>query len=335
MSPVDLPALVRDLRHEPVMLAGSAGTSGEWREHAQPAARRTPRKPGPTARAAVALTRPRQWLKNGLILAAAGAAGALGHDDVPIRVTIACLAFCLLSGGIYAINDVRDRHEDRLHPRKCRRPVASGALRADAALLLGVVLILAGVVICTAIRPLLGVVGAGYVALTLSYTFVWREIVLFDLVAIAGGFVLRAVAGGVAAPVTLSRWFLLVVTAAAVMVAAGKRFAELRRTERLGARRRRVLEHYTPEVLTALLAGCGLTALFAYAMWAATVPTEHGFPWRPLTVIPFGACLLRYVLLVRAGAGETPEELVMGDRLLALAGVTWLVLFGLGVHAAG
>ena len=71
-------------------------------------------------------------------------------------------------------------------------------------------------------------------ALTLSYTFVWREIVLFDLVAIAGGFVLRAVAGGVAAPVTLSRWFLLVVTAAAVMVAAGKRLAELRRTERSG-----------------------------------------------------------------------------------------------------
>jgi decaprenyl-phosphate phosphoribosyltransferase len=70
-------------------------------------------------------------------------------------------------------------------------------------------------------------------------------------------------------------------------------------------------------------------------MWAATVPTEHGFPWRPLTVIPFGACLLRYVLLVRAGAGETPEELVIGDRLLALAGVTWLVLFGVGVHAAG
>jgi decaprenyl-phosphate phosphoribosyltransferase len=164
---------------------------------------------------------------------------------------------------------------------------------------------------------------------------VWREIVLFDLVAIAGGFVLRAVAGGVAAPVALSRWFLLVVTAAAAMVAAGKRLAELRRTERLSMRRRRVLEHYTPEVLTALLAGCGLVALFAYGMWAAALPAVHGIPWRPLTVIPFGACLLRYVLLVRAGAGETPEELVLGDRLLALAGVAWLALFALGVHAAG
>ena len=91
----------------------------------------------------------------------------------------------------------------------------------------------------------------------------------------------------------------------------------------------------TPEVLSALLAGCGLVALFAYGMWAAALPAVHGIPWRPLTVIPFGAGLLRYVLLVRAGAGETPEELVLGDRLLALAGLSWLVLFALGVHAAG
>lgn len=320
---------MRDLRRDPVLATGSTTAAGDWSESP-----RVRRDPGTVALAAMAVMRPRQWLKNGLILAAAGAAGALGHDDVPVRVTIACLAFCLISGGIYAVNDVRDRHEDRLHPRKCRRPVASGALRADLALLLGATLIVVGVLICTAIRPLLGVVGLGYVALTLSYTFVWREIVLFDLVAIAGGFVLRAVAGGVAAPVTLSRWFLLVVTAAAVMVAAGKRLAELRRTERLGMRRR-VLEHYTPEVLTALLTGCGLVALFAYGMWAAALPAVHGIPWRPLTVIPFGACLLRYVVLVRAGAGETPEELVLGDRLLALAGVAWLALFALGVHAAG
>lgn len=334
MSPVvDLVAYVRDLRREPALLSSPAASSGEWHERSQPP--RARRHPATVARAAVALMRPRQWLKNGLILAAAGAAGALGHAGVPARVGIACLAFCLLSAGIYAINDVRDRHEDRMHPRKCRRPVASGALRADVALLFGALLILTGLTICFLVRPLLGVVGAGYVTLTLSYTFVWREIVLFDLVAIAGGFVLRAVAGGVAAPVTLSRWFLLVVTAAAVMVAAGKRLAELRRTQSLHARRRRVLEHYTPEVLTALLAGCGLVAMFAYAMWAAALPTVHGIPWRPLTVIPFSACLLRYVLLVRAGAGETPEELVLGDRLLALAGLCWLALFALGVHAAG
>src|SRR5436309_12017002 len=247
MSPVNPPASVRELRREPVLLTGSAGASGEWQERT--GARPVRRARGTVARAAVAVTRPRQWLKNGLILAAAGAAGALGHDDVPVRVSVVCLAFCLLSGGVYAINDVRDRHEDRLHPRKRTRPVASGVLRADAALVLGAMLILTGMLMSAAVRPLVGLVGAAYLALTLSYTFIWREIVLFDLVAIAGGFVLRAVAGGVAAPVALSRWFLLVVTAAAVMVAAGKRLGELRRTERLTLRRRRVLEHYTPEVL--------------------------------------------------------------------------------------
>jgi decaprenyl-phosphate phosphoribosyltransferase len=274
-------------------------------------------------------------MKNGLILAAAGAAGALGRDDVPVRVGLACLAFCLISGGIYALNDVRDRHEDRLHPRKRYRPVAAGALSVGSALGLGCVTILAGLVICAAIRPLLGLVALAYVALTVSYTLAWREVVLVDLIAIAGGFVLRAVAGGVAAPVTLSRWFLLVITAAAVMVAAGKRHSELRRTSVAGIARRRVLDRYTPRRLMAILGGSALVAVFAYCMWAAALPSVHGIPWRPLSAIPFAACLVRYGELVRLGAGETPEELVLGDPLLALSGLAWLVVFALGVHAVG
>ena len=157
--------------------------------------------------AAIVTLRPRQWIKNALVIAAAGAAGALGHDDVPVRVGLACLAFCLLASGIYAINDVRDASEDRAPPAQAHRPVAAGELEPRAALALGAALMLVGLALCVAIRPLLLAVGAGYLALTLSYTVLWRRIVVLDIVAIAGGFVLRAVAGGVAAPVTLSRWF--------------------------------------------------------------------------------------------------------------------------------
>jgi decaprenyl-phosphate phosphoribosyltransferase len=287
-----------------------------------------------SVRALVVTARPKQWIKNALVVAAAGAAGALGHDDVPVRVGLACLAFCLLASGIYAINDVRDAAEDRLHPRKRHRPVAAGDLDARAAAVFGVVLILAGLGLAVGVRPLVGVVALSYALLTVSYTVALRRIAILDIAAIAGGFVLRAVAGGVAAPVTLSRWFILVVTAAAVLVAAGKRQAELRRTERAGATGRRVLARYGAGRLRLIVTGSAAVALFAYCVWALALPYVEGIPWRPLTIIPFAAGLLRYCALIGAGGGEAPEELVLGDRWLALAGVTWLVLFGLGVHAA-
>ena len=292
------------------------------------------------ALAALVTARPKQWLKNLLVIAAAGAAGALGRDDVPARVGLACLAFCLISAGIYALNDVRDADEDRLHPRKRFRPIAAGELSPRDAVLLGSGWMLAGLVLCLSIRPLLALVGLGYVALTLTYTWIWRHVPVLDIFAIAAGFVLRALAGGVAAPVTLSRWFVLVVTCAAVFVAAGKRKAELMRTapgssEGAPSQRRRVLRRYTPGGLRLLLAGSGAGALFAYCVWAFQLLDIDGVPWRLLTVIPFAACLLRYGALVAAGGGEAPEEMLLSDRVLAVAGAAWLVLFALSVHAAG
>jgi decaprenyl-phosphate phosphoribosyltransferase len=286
-------------------------------------------------RAVLVTIRPKQWIKNALVVAAAGAAGALGHDDVPVRVGLTCGAFCLLASGIYAINDVRDAPEDRLHPRKRFRPVAAGELDPRLATALGVALIATGILLCTFIRPLLGLVAAGYVALTISYTVALRHIAVLDIAAIAGGFVLRAVAGGVAAPVTLSRWFVLVVTSAAVLVAAAKRQAELRRTEQAGTGGRSVLARYGAQRLRLIIVGSAAVTLFAYCVWALSVPDLDDNPWRPLTVIPFAACLLRYGALIRSGGGEAPEELLLGDRWLIVAGAVWLVVFGLSVHAAG
>src|SRR5947209_384181 len=117
-------------------------------------------------RAVLVTMRPKQWIKNALVVAAAGAAGALGRDDVPGRVGLACLAFCLLASGIYAINDVRDAPEDRLHPRKRRRPVAAGSLDPRVATLLGLTLLSAGIALSAAVRPLLAVVAVAYVAVT-------------------------------------------------------------------------------------------------------------------------------------------------------------------------
>jgi decaprenyl-phosphate phosphoribosyltransferase len=286
------------------------------------------------AGAVLQTARPRQWIKNGLVVAAAGAASALGHDDVPGRVAAACAAFVMLSAGVYFINDVRDAAEDRLHPRKRRRPIAAGELGTREAIALGLVLIAAGLVLCLAVRPLLALIGAAYVSLTLSYTLLWRHVILIDLFAIAGGFVLRALAGGVAASVPLSRWFLLVVTFSAICVAAGKRYAELRRADRRSGIGRRVLAGYTPGGLRALVRLSAAGALFTYAMWAFQRPLVDGVPWRPLSILPLAAGLARYLNRVRAGDGEAPEQLLLADRLLLVFGIVWLVVFALGVHEA-
>jgi decaprenyl-phosphate phosphoribosyltransferase len=316
-----------------VSTAASAATATVTRTGSSPPAVEQRRRRS-RLHAALVTMRPRQWLKNVLVIAAAGAAGALSHDDVPLRVGLAFIAFCLIASGVYAINDVRDAAEDRRHPRKRRRPVAAGELEPRTALILGAGLIVCGLGLCLAIRPLLLAVGAGYVVLTISYTLLWRRVVVLDVVAIACGFVLRAVAGGVAAPVTLSRWFIVVITFSALFIASGKRMAELKRTTAGGLARRGVLRFYTQARLRLMLLASAAAALFAYCVWAFALSTIDGVPWRPLTIVPFAACLARYAALVQAGHGEAPEELVLRDRWLQLAGAVWLVVFALGVHAA-
>jgi decaprenyl-phosphate phosphoribosyltransferase len=279
--------------------------------------------------------RPRQWTKNALVAAAAAAAGTLGRGDVALRVVVACVAFCLLASGIYAINDIRDADEDREHPRKRFRPVAAGELEPRVAAALAVVLMASGIALCAAIRPLLAVVGFGYLGLTLSYTLLWRQILLLDIVAVAGGFVLRAVAGGVAAPVPLSRWFLAVVTCVAVLVSAGKRYAELQRIKRDPAAPagRSILRRYSERRLLLIMLASVALGLIAYSVWALQLPTDQGIPWRPLTIVPFGAALLRYGQLVRSGDAEAPEELLLRDRWLLLAFALWLAAFASGLQA--
>jgi decaprenyl-phosphate phosphoribosyltransferase len=326
-------------RGQPVAAVAFAGTVSSTLESDVPgvvaggherhvsAGAETPRRG--VVRATLVTIRPRQWIKNLLVVAAPGAAGALARDDVPLRVTFAFVAFCLLASGIYAVNDVRDAPEDRLHPRKRYRPVAAGELAPRVALGVGATLMIAGLVCCALVRPALALVGAGYLALTLTYSTVWRRIAFVDLTVIAGGFVLRAVAGGVAAPVTLSRWFLLVVTFGAVFVAAGKRHAELQGAGGARAGGRRVLRHYTEARLRVVFMLSLALALTAYLGWAVL----GGEPLRAITIAPFAGCLVRYSLLLRRGAGEAPEELVLHDRWLRLFGLLWIITFVITVHA--
>ena len=302
-----------------------APTSADRTAGAPGRARRTAR-PQRDARAWLRAVRIRQWAKNLLVFAAPAAAGALGRAGVLECVSITFVVFCLLASGAYLINDAQDAPEDRRHPVKRHRPVASGAVSPELASAVGAVAVAAGVWLALAVSDALCIVACAYAALNVAYTTWLRRIAIADIAAIAAAFVLRALAGGIAARVTISPWFVVVVSFAALFVAAGKRYADFLDPET--RRSRRVLEQYTAGSLRLVICIACAGALGAYSLWAfaAGVTLLH-----ELTIVPFALALLRYGLLVTAGSGGAPETILFGDRFMQTAGVAWFVMLVLGV----
>jgi decaprenyl-phosphate phosphoribosyltransferase len=281
------------------------------------------------ARVLLRACRPRQWSKNLLVLAAPCAAGVIDRPQVAAQVAGAFLVLCLISSATYLVNDVRDREQDRLHPRKRSRPVAAGEISPRAALRVAAVLALLGIGSATAITPGLGAVACGYLALTGSYSLWLRRIVVIDILAIAAGFVLRAIAGGVATDIYLSRWFVIVTASCAIYMVAAKRYAELR--EHAGPDPvRATLRRYSLGHLRLTLLAAATVAAVAYTGWAFTRPTH--VVWYGLSIAPFLLWLGRYAILIGAGAGQAPEELILRDRTLLALSVAWAFLFLGGVY---
>lgn len=278
--------------------------------------------------------RPRQWVKNVLVAAAPGAAGILTHPEVAGQVAGTFAAFCALSSATYLLNDVHDRAEDREHPRRRHRAVASGELPVGVAVGAAAALVLAGLAIAAAVRPAVVLVGLTYLLLTGSYTLWLRGIAVADIAAIAGGFVLRALAGGVATAVPVSRWFMLVTSFGALFLVAGKRYAELREGERT-ALVRAALRGYSVEYLRFVLGLAATVTTMAYCLWAFQRSHDARLSWYELTVIPFVLWLLRYALLLDRGRGEAPEDLVLRDRFLLGMSAAWIAVFVCGVYVIG
>lgn len=273
--------------------------------------------------------RPRQWSKNLLVLAAPCAAGKIDEAAVAGRVAGAFLAFCLLASATYLVNDVRDAERDRLHPRKRLRPVAAGEISPRTALMSSAVLALAGLALATALAPLLGLLGLAYLGLTAAYSLWWRGVVVLDVVAVAAGFVVRAAAGGAAVDVPLSRSFVLVAAFGATFLVVGKRHAELLDTP-AGLATRPTLRRYSPSSLQVMLGASGVVAVLAYLVWALTGPGAGVL--HVLSVLPLALWLVRYAVLVARGAGQSPEEVILGDRMLLALTLVWIPLFLGGVH---
>ncbi|HVM52766.1 MAG TPA: decaprenyl-phosphate phosphoribosyltransferase [Acidimicrobiales bacterium] len=285
--------------------------------------------------AVVRLIRPRQWSKNVLVLGAPFAAGSLLEGGTPFRTAAAFVAFCLVSSGVYCLNDARDHESDRAHPSKHRRPVAAGEIRVGTAVVLGAVLALAGLGAALAVRWQLATVVGAYVVVQLAYSYRLKDIAVFDIAAVASGFVLRAVAGGAAAGVAISQWFLIVAGFGSLFIVAGKRSAEHADLGVDAGAIRATLADYSVPFLRFVRSVSAASCLAAYCLWAFERPQEIGGGeiWYELSIIPFVLGILHYALRLEQGEGSAPEEIVMRDRTLQALGLCWVVLVGLGVSA--
>ena len=291
----------------------------------------TPHRSAPVA--LVVALRPRQWLKNVLVFAAPLAAGQLLVPDVLIPSIGAFVAFCLISSATYLVNDARDVAVDREHPTKRHRPIAAGQLSLGAAWATAAVLAIASLALAFAIRPQLAGVIAIYFVFTLAYSLSLKHEPVIELALLAMGFLLRAIAGGVASDLPISAWFLIVAGFGSLFMAAGKRYSELERANAGGADapQRRSLAGYTPTYLRFVWATAAAVTITAYCLWAFEVGAAPStLPWAQWSVVPFVLAILRYGVDVDRGSAEAPEDVVLHDRVLLAIGVAWVVLFGLG-----
>ena len=274
--------------------------------------------------------RPRQWVKNLLVLAAPLAAGEVLTADVAAACLVAFVSFCLMSSAVYLVNDVSDLEADRLHPVKSKRAIAAGEVSVRVALVTAALLGVAATAIATAERWQLGLLVVLYAAVQVAYSLWLKHEPVLDLALIAAGFVMRAVAGGLAAALPISDWFLLVTAFGSLFMVAGKRYSELH-TVGAEAATRRSLVRYTDSYLRSVWSIAAAITLVGYSLWAFERADEGSGPWLALSIFPFTVGILRYAVDIDRGLAAEPEDIVWADHGLQLIGLAWLVLVCLGI----
>jgi decaprenyl-phosphate phosphoribosyltransferase len=267
--------------------------------------------------------RPRQWVKNVLVLTAPIAAGVVTQPRAVLQMFVAVIAFCLAASGVYLVNDALDVEADRAHATKRRRPVASGELSLRAAWTAALVLLPGALVISALLTWQLLVVVAIYEVVQLWYCLGMKHEPVIELTSVASGFLLRAIAGGVATHVALSQWFLIAAGFGSLFMAAGKRYAEIRLVQDTEVAIRPVLKRYTPTYLRFVWTMSAGVLVTTYALWAFSMHQATPNEWSVVSIVPFVMALLRYSVDVDSGAAGEPEEIVLHDRMLMALGGIW------------
>ncbi|MGY1436061.1 decaprenyl-phosphate phosphoribosyltransferase [Streptomyces reniochalinae] len=298
-----------------------------------PAATRPAGFAGTLAGGLLLTTRPRQWVKNLLVAAAPAAAGQLASPHTVARLALVFALFTAAASAVYLLNDARDAESDRAHPDKCRRPVAAGTVPAPLAYTLGAALALAtttlAALLCNAATAALL---AGYVLMQIAYCLLLKRILVVDLAVVTAGFVMRAMAGGLALDIPLSRWFLLTAGFGALFMVAAKRYSEAVLMGEGEGDTRALLRDYSVGYLRFVWQLAAGVAVLAYCLWALEADGgQEGSLWRQLSMVPLILAVLRYAVFADRGHAGSPEDVLLRDRPLAVTALIWALLYGLSV----
>ncbi len=281
--------------------------------------------------------RPRQWAKNVFVLAPVAFARELTSEVAVGRALIAFAAFCLLASAIYLFNDIRDRAEDRNHPRKQLRPIASGELPVAVAAASAALLAAGAAALGALLNPAFLATLAAYLAANLAYSLGLKRVVILDVMLLSFGFVLRVLAGGFAVRVEVSAWLILCTSFLALFLAFSKRRHELILLGDDAAEQRGVLSQYSPEFLDQMINVVTASTVVGYAVYAVSPETAEKFHTRDLIwTMPFVLFgIFRYLYLIYQRHSErNPTEAILGDlpflvnMVLWVSGVLWLVYRG-------
>lgn len=274
------------------------------------------------------MMRPHQWLKNLMLFFPPFLGGLLFSAELASRGLSPFIAFCLASSATYIVNDVFDIDNDRHHPDKRNRPLASGKVSAVSALLLAVMLLLGSGFFAWNISVTFLLLLTAYVVVALTYSAKLKDIVLLDIFCISAGFLLRLQAGGSVFQVQISEWLFLSVFLLSVFLSIGKRLGEKKRLGDGAHHHRKALIAYPQGFLEGAMYMTGSAALVTYTMY---VISRHS----PLLLYTVPLCcfgLLRYILRVQIGNSGDPTESLIRDLPLLTVGIAWVILVGWGVY---
>ncbi|MBN2105300.1 decaprenyl-phosphate phosphoribosyltransferase [bacterium] len=279
--------------------------------------------------------RPRQWTKNLLLFAGVIFGQCLFSAPHLIRSVTAFVLFCAISGGLYLVNDIKDLSNDRAHPLKKDRPLASGRLALFPAIIASVVLIPVSLIFSFLLSASFGWVALSYVLLILCYSFFLKHLVILDVMVISMGFVLRAVAGAAVIGVTISSWLLVCTIFLALFLALNKRRHELVLLGDEAKKHRKNLMEYSPFLLDLMITMVSACTLMAYALYTTSEETIQKFGSRNLVfTLPFVIYgIFRYLYLVhQKGLGGSPEHILLKDKELVINIMLWILVSSVFIY---
>jgi 4-hydroxybenzoate polyprenyltransferase len=274
------------------------------------------------------LMRPYQWVKNGFVFTGLLFGHAWHDPDLVTRVLIAFVAFCLVSSSIYTFNDIVDLKQDRLHPGKSRRPLASGQVSVSAAVMLAALLAVPGLVLAYAASPAVLIIVLGYALMNIAYSLRLKHVVILDVFIIATGFMLRILAGTIGVGIPPSQWLLLCGLMLTLFLGFTKRRAEIIALTDDKAAHRKVLEHYSPVLLDKMIGITAAGLIMSYSLYTMNPDTMriHGTANLIYTVpfVMYGVFRYIYLLHHQSRGGDPSHDLLRDPHLLIVVGA-WLV----------